>query len=211
MTEGSRFARLAFAGVAAGLAAGLGIAGQGLAQQPAEAQPDSGSAGLLTESGEPSPLLLNVPVSDLYPGSAPEGRGLANPVANDPEAAARGMNYYNQFNCVGCHAPNGAGGMGPALSNRTYIYGSEPANIYLSILQGRPNGMPAWAGVLPDQVIWDLVAYVQSISRSPDTGWGSTTSVEAFKIEQVPGQATQTADPWQHTRPFSFGRQPEKP
>ena len=32
-----------------------------------------------------------------------------NPVGGNPEAISRGQNYFNQFNCVGCHAPNGAG------------------------------------------------------------------------------------------------------
>ena len=62
---------------------------------------------------------------------------------------------------------NGGGGMGPALSKRTFTYGSAPANIYLTIVQGRPNGMPAWGSVLPSGIVWDLVAYVRSISNAP--------------------------------------------
>jgi cytochrome c oxidase cbb3-type subunit 3 len=57
--------------------------------------------------------------------------------------------------------------MGPSLSNSAFIYGGEPENIYLSIFQGRPRGMPAWGGMLPDSVIWDLVTYVQNMSNEP--------------------------------------------
>jgi cytochrome c oxidase cbb3-type subunit 3 len=135
-----------------------------------------------------------------------------DPVADDPDAPQRGMDYFNQMNCVGCHAPNGAGGMGPSLSNAKFIYGSEPANIFLSILQGRPNGMPAWGGMLPDQVIWDMVAYIQSISKEPEAPWGKTISADGFTIEQVPAEFQTTATPWQYTTPFSYGQAPyEKP
>lgn len=56
---------------------------------------------------------------------------------------------------VGCHAANGGGGMGPALSEGRFIYGSNPANLFLSIYQGRPNGMPAWGEILPESTIWE--------------------------------------------------------
>jgi cytochrome c oxidase cbb3-type subunit 3 len=156
--------------------------------------------------------LLHVPVVNLFPGDVPVRPKVKDPVADDPDAPQRGMDYFNQMNCVGCHAPNGAGGMGPSLSNAKFIYGSEPANIFLSILQGRPNGMPAWGGMLPDQVIWDMVAYIQSISKEPEAPWGKTISADGFTIEQVPAEFQTTATPWQYTTPFSYGQAPyEKP
>ncbi|UIJ71014.1 cytochrome c [Aurantimonas sp. HBX-1] len=155
--------------------------------------------------------LVHVPVTTLYPGDVKVDVPIVNPM-DDPAAVQRGMQYYNQFNCVGCHAPNGAGGMGPSLSNHVWIYGSEPENIYLSILQGRPAGMPVWGGMLPDQVIWDLVAYIKSISRESKAPWGRTVSADGFTIEQVPAEFLQTADPWAYTTPFSYGQAPfEKP
>ena len=62
------------------------------------------------------------------------------------------------MNCNGCHAPHGAGGMGPPLSDAEWIYGSEPAQIFLTVVQGRPNGMPSFAQALPEDDIWKLVA-----------------------------------------------------
>jgi cytochrome c oxidase cbb3-type subunit 3 len=159
-------------------------------------------------AGGPASKLLRVPVVTLHPGGVPVRPKIANPVADDPEAVQNGMDYFNQMNCVGCHAPNGAGGMGPALSNAKFIYGSEPENIYLSILQGRPNGMPAWGGMLPDAVIWDLVAYIKTISQDPAKPWGKTTSAKGFTIEQVPAEFVTTVDPWHYTAPFSYGRAP---
>jgi cytochrome c oxidase cbb3-type subunit 3 len=159
----------------------------------------------------PADKLLQQPVSSLQPGMAPVDPGIANPLADDPTAAQLGMDLFNQMNCVGCHAPNGAGGMGPALSNSKFIYGSKPADIYLTIAQGRPNGMPAWGATLPDQAIWQLVSYVQSISKEPASEtWGHTVSLAppSPAIEQVPAEYQTTTTPWDHTQPFSNGQAP---
>src|SRR5581483_11928376 len=66
-------------------------------------------------------------------------------------------------NCVGCHA-HGGGGMGPPLMDQKWIYGSEPEQVYATIMEGRPNGMPSFRGKIPDDQVWKLVAYVRSLS-----------------------------------------------
>jgi cytochrome c oxidase cbb3-type subunit 3 len=170
----------------------------------------------LTEQTQPPPPasypsaseLIDTPVTKIFPGNTNLAPKIKNPVAEDSGAAARGMKYFANFNCVGCHADNGGGGMGPSLSNRAFIYGSKPADIYLTISQGRPNGMPSWGPVLPDSVIWDLVAYVKSISQAPVEQWGKTTSLEALKIEQVPAEFQSSPDPWKYTQPFTDGQKP---
>jgi cytochrome c oxidase cbb3-type subunit 3 len=159
----------------------------------------------------PADQLLQQPVSSLQPGMVAIDPGIANPLANDPSAAQLGMELFNSMNCVGCHAPNGAGGMGPALSNSKFIYGSKPAQIYLSIAQGRPNGMPAWGTSLPDQAIWQLVSYIEGISNEPQSGtWGQTVSraPQNPSIEQVGAEYQTTTTPWDHTQVFSNGRAP---
>jgi cytochrome c553 len=76
---------------------------------------------------------------------------------------SRGQQLFEAMNCVGCHA-HGGGGIGPALSDATWIYGSDPAEIYGSIMYGRPNGMPAFHGRLREEEAWELAAYVRSIA-----------------------------------------------
>jgi cytochrome c oxidase cbb3-type subunit III len=161
-----------------------------------------------TVNNDPAEM-LDVPVTSLTPGDVTVSPKITNPAAEDSSASARGMKYFADFNCSGCHAANGGGGMGPALSNRAFIYGDKPEQIYLSIAQGRPAGMPAWGTVLPSTVIWDLVAYVSNISDAPSTQWGHTTSLKAFDIEQVPAEFQSTPDPWAYTQPFSFGQKPK--
>jgi cytochrome c oxidase cbb3-type subunit 3 len=155
----------------------------------------------------PAAALLRVPVSGIYPGGAPAGLNpnMQNPLANDPDAAARGMKDFDAFNCSGCHAPNGGGAMGPSLSNDRWIYRSSPANIYLSIVQGRSAGMPAFGAMLPDRTVWELVAYIQSISEKPGPQFGTTTSLspQSPDREQVPAGQLSTTTPWKFTEPRS--------
>ncbi|GLI94500.1 c-type cytochrome [Methylocystis echinoides] len=182
---------------------------------PAESEqaPPAPTAG---QARQPAPIvaysapsqLLEAPVSALLPGGGAPRSQVANPVENDPDAIQRGMGYFNMFNCSGCHAPNAGGGMGPSLSNRFFIYGGAPQNIYLSIYQGRPNGMPSWGAMLSESIIWDLVAYIRSISSDPSRGWGQTFSHEAFAIEQAPAEFSKTPTPWNETERFSFGQKP---
>ena len=73
-----------------------------------------------------------------------------------------GKRLFAWFNCSGCHA-NGGGGMGPPLMDDRWIYGSEPQNIYATIVEGRPNGMPSFRGKVPDSQVWQLVAYVRAL------------------------------------------------
>jgi cytochrome c oxidase cbb3-type subunit III len=75
---------------------------------------------------------------------------------------SEGKRLFTWFNCTGCHG-HGGGGSGPALMDDGWIYGGEIDQIYLSIVQGRPNGMPAFGGKIPSQQIWQLAAYVRSL------------------------------------------------
>ena len=80
-------------------------------------------------------------------------------------AVGEGKRLYSAYNCVGCHA-HGGGAIGPALMDAEWIYGSRPEQIYSDIVQGRPNGMPSFAGKIPDYQVWELVAYVRSHERA---------------------------------------------
>jgi cytochrome c oxidase cbb3-type subunit III len=154
----------------------------------------------------PASALLRVPVSGIYPGGAPTGLNvdMPNPLANDPDAAQRGMKDFDAFNCSGCHMANAGGGMGPSLSDDIWIYRSSPANIYLDIVQGRQAGMPAFGAMLPDRTVWELVAYIQSISEKPGATFGTTTSADPQSpaIEQVPAGRMQSVTPWKFTEPM---------
>jgi len=111
-----------------------------------------------------------VRLSSLQPGMVADTTHAANPYESSAYAQSEGQRLFGWYNCAGCHA-NGGGGMGPPLMDDEWIYGSSPDQIYSTIVQGRPNGMPSFAGKIPSPQIWQLVTYVRSLSGlTPMTG-----------------------------------------
>jgi cytochrome c oxidase cbb3-type subunit 3 len=111
-----------------------------------------------------------VTVSELYPGplpalTPPDPRG--QQYEGNAQHIANGAQYYKWFNCVGCHF-NGGGGIGPALMDDKWRYGGRIEQIYATIVQGRPNGMPAFRDKIPDTQVWEIAAYVRSMSGNAD-------------------------------------------
>ena len=87
-------------------------------------------------------------------------------------AVSQGQSFFVQYNCAGCHSPGGGGGMGPPLNDGEWIYGSEPENVFATIVEGRPNGMPSFRGRIDNAQLWQLVAYVRSLSGlTPRDTW----------------------------------------
>jgi len=102
-------------------------------------------------------------VGQLQPGPKVSVPDTGTPYEANAYAISEGQRLYNWFNCVGCHA-HGGGAIGPPLMDDVWIYGSEPANIFASIVEGRPNGMPAFRGKIADYQVWQIVAYVRSLA-----------------------------------------------
>jgi cytochrome c oxidase cbb3-type subunit 3 len=117
----------------------------------------------LHDSPAPPPGVSTIRMSDLQLGpeqSAPAGH---SPYIYNAFAINQGKQLFEWFNCTGCHA-QGGGAIGPPLMDDRWIYGSAPENIFATIVEGRPNGMPSFRGRIPPQQVWQLVAYVQSLS-----------------------------------------------
>lgn len=114
----------------------------------------------------PSPA-VGTQVGDLQPGAP--GQGLSETVSSrsfeggNAYELAQGKRLFRWYNCSGCHGAGG-GGMGAALMDNRWRYGHAPDDIYRTIMEGRPNGMPSFRGRIPQQQAWQLVAYVRSLS-----------------------------------------------
>ncbi len=132
---------------------------------PDETQQDrSGASDQTGSSSGEAPLTISM--VDIVPGGG-------KPVDIEPDQAktfdgnqeqiAAGRQLYQAYNCVGCHF-NGGGGMGPALMDDHWIYGSSMENIASSIIEGRPNGMPTFRNLVAGDQVWQLAAYVRSLS-----------------------------------------------
>ncbi len=148
------------------LAAALALAAAAQAQVQAEAANVTNDFPA-TENGP-----LSVPTTTIFPGggSAPPLDPRVKLYESNPQAIAEGQRLFNWYNCVGCHF-HGAGGMGPALMDNQWIYGGRLDQIYATLVQGRPNGMPSWGGKIPDNELWEIAAYVKSLS-APNTANG---------------------------------------
>lgn len=85
-----------------------------------------------------------------------------------------GMKLYHKLNCVGCHF-DGGGGIGPALIDEEWIYGSSIDHIAASIRDGRPAGMPSFHAAASEEEIWQLAAYVHSGMKEHEHGADSAS------------------------------------
>ncbi len=87
---------------------------------------------------------------------------LGKPYADNAYSLAQGKRLYNGFSCPQCHG-DGSGGTGPSFLDGWWNYGPDIVSIFLSIRDGRPNGMPSFADRLTTEQIWQLSGYIQTI------------------------------------------------
>ena len=95
-----------------------------------------------------------------------------------PDTASPAHAQFQTF-CASCHMPDGSGmqALGaPALNDDIWLYGSSPAVVKATIVNGRNGIMPAHQKLLGDDRVRLLTAYVYSLSRPELTGATTTTS-----------------------------------
>ena len=108
-------------------------------------------------------------VADTQPVSVPAGQG----------AAVAGAALYVRYGCINCHGPNGLGGVPnplspdktiPVLSGQGFRQQfNTDAKIAAVIRSGSVIGrapivsMPHWGGILSDQQIAELIAYLKTL------------------------------------------------
>lgn len=134
----------------------------------------------------PEGVAAAVPLGFSAGGSPRLNISTANPLSNDPNAAQEGKKLFRSLNCAGCHGYAAKGAIGPDLTDTGWRYGGTPIEIYKSIYEGRPQGMPAWGNALPARPIWQLVAYIQSLGGAfapPPPG-----STQTIPADQKPDQ-----------------------
>ena len=90
-----------------------------------------------------------------------------NPYTGQEQAIREGRALYLQHGCSGCHGVGGGGGMGPALLDDEWKFGSDDETLFRLIKGEIPEQtMPAVFGQeLQDDEIWKILAYVRSLYR----------------------------------------------
>ena len=115
--------------------------------------------------------------------ATPTAPTAAAPAAAVPPDAAKGAPLY-AANCAACHGPRGDGD-GPTAAALTPKPAKHSDGGYMNALTnehlfkvikeggqsvGKSPMMAPWGGVLSDAQIWDVVAFVRSLSKPPYTG-----------------------------------------
>jgi cytochrome c oxidase cbb3-type subunit 3 len=140
-------------------------------------------------------LTASTRLTSLQPGSPSPPQSSDNPFHGNAYALSEGKRLYSAYNCVGCHA-QGGGAIGPALMDHRWIYGSRPEQIFSTIVQGRPDGMPAFGGRIPEQELWQIVAYVESMSGNAPKDAAPTRNDD---MQAAPPEASRQFRPPIHT------------
>jgi len=136
-----------------------------------------------TKAVTPPPVRL----SQVQPGAISTDTSIESKYEDTAYALSEGKRLFGWYNCNGCHA-NGGGDKGPALMDNVWIYGSKPAQIYSTIVEGRPNGMPSFGGHIPENEVWELVAYVRSLSGLASSG-AAPNRADAMQVKKPENNA----------------------
>jgi mono/diheme cytochrome c family protein len=92
-----------------------------------------------------------------------------NPYEGAAGQAAAGRGLFNQY-CAHCHGPNAVSPDPPRdLRRLKHRYAEKTADLfYFTVTHGRPDkGMPNWTGLLDDETLWTIFAFLQTVQMEP--------------------------------------------
>ena len=109
-------------------------------------------------------------------------------LAGDEGNPVIGRAIFVRDNCYSCHGTFGGGGMGPNLRD------SQPNDdeVRDAVLNGKPAGMPSFRGLLNDNDVDHLIAYLDTLESADEpvsTHWWE------FIPSHFPGQVRCCAPP----------------
>ncbi len=87
-----------------------------------------------------------------------------NPFAGNKTAEEEGGKIFRE-NCRSCHGERGEGGFGPKLAAKSHKYGGTDAELFASVANGRPGGMPPFLSGLGKDRVWKAVTYIRRLER----------------------------------------------
>ena len=138
------------------------------------------------------PHAQNVTAGGIAPPAVPAKR---TTTASATDAKA-GEGLFASMNCDGCHGGGAVGWVGPSLVDGRWRYGGAPEEIFSSVYYGRPKGMPAYGGVIGENGVWMIVAYLKSQTTPsvvPTTNYETTASSAPPAAAPDAGHTTETS------------------
>jgi cytochrome c oxidase cbb3-type subunit 3 len=96
-----------------------------------------------------------------------------NTLVYSPDASIieKGKAVFMANNCGACHRNDGGGNsIGPNITDQYWIHGGAIKNVFLTIKNGAPNGMPAWGKSMSQQDVRNVAFFVMSLqgTNPPD-------------------------------------------
>ncbi|ASK27566.1 cytochrome-c oxidase, cbb3-type subunit III [Neisseria chenwenguii] len=145
----------------------------------------------------------------------------------DEERAARGKTLFGgpPANCFTCHGDKGQGiqGLGPNLTDDTWLWGGSQKNIIETITGGRHSQMPAWSNFLDKDKLHIMTAYVWGLSNKdgkapakkaePEPAAASTAAPAAAGTASTPAASApaQASAPAENVSDVTFSANNGKP
>lgn len=87
-----------------------------------------------------------------------------NPYTGDAAAIAAGKDLWRDTGCYSCHGGLAEGGLGPNLTDDTWVYKPTDKMLFKTISRGRSGtNMVGWSADLDPDQIWQVIAYIRSL------------------------------------------------
>ncbi|MHB8882553.1 MAG: c-type cytochrome [Thermodesulfovibrionales bacterium] len=87
-----------------------------------------------------------------------------NPYAGKAKMVKEGQKIYD-YNCKSCHGEGAKGDVCPDLTVKKKKFGNSDAELFKTISQGLPGGMPNWDKTLGTEKIWKIITYLRSLEK----------------------------------------------
>lgn len=99
-------------------------------------------------------------------------------MAKDPATVAQGKEVFVST-CSACHRADGGGAIGPNLTDKFWLHGGGPAQIYATVRDGvTTKGMPAWGPQLGEERVRAAAAYVLTLKGTNVAGGKAAQGTE---------------------------------
>ena len=110
-----------------------------------------------------------------------------------PAQVEEGNKLFQTY-CVACHLERGQGSIGPNLTDRYWIHGGQPMDLYNTVTSGvLDKGMAAWGKQLGPRRVQSIVAHLLAIKNTEVPGKapeGVLLEEIAPAVEETPGDRT---------------------